>query len=107
MRSSHRYIVDATISGNISRENYAANLPSHLEKIEYLKEYTEKLTERTKGAIATVRVLKNDSQGPISYIRKTLIEHKEPSKFEMLKEEQLRILEEQISTVRNESKKQI
>ena len=106
MRSSHRYIVDATISGNISHENYAANLPTHLEKIEYLKAFTEKLIVKTKGAIATVRVLKNDSRSPIGFIRKTLIEHKEPSKFEILKEEQLQILDEQISTVKSESKKE-
>ena len=70
MRSSHRYIVDATISGNISYENYAANLPTHLEKIEYLKAFAEKRIDKTKEAIATIRVLKNDSLSPVDLFEK-------------------------------------
>ena len=108
MRSSHRFAVDASISGNMKPEVYkTVILPSNLKKIEYLKKFTGKLVVDTKDAISVVRVLKNDSRGLSSAIRRFLIEHKDPADFDNLKEQQLHILEDQIKDVRSKSRDEI
>ena len=108
MRSSHRFAVDASIGGSMNPEVYkTVILPSHLKKIEFLKKFTEKLVVDTKDAISVVRVLKNDNRGLSSAIRKFLLEHKDPTDFDDLKKQQLRILEDQITSVRSKSRDEI
>ena len=108
MRSSHRFAVDSSISGNMEYKVYKTNfLPSHLKRIEYLKKCNEKLVVDTKDAISVVRVLKNDNRGLSSAIRRFLIEHKDPADFVNLKKQQLQVLEDQIKDVRRKSREEI
>ena len=108
MYSSHRFAVDAAASGNMKPEVYKTIvLPSHLKKVEFLRNYREKLEVDTKDSIAVVRVLKNDNRGLFSAILRFLIEQKDPADFDDLKKQQLRILEDQVKDVRSRSRDEI
>ena len=81
-RASHRYMVESFGNGNVTLDVYLSNMPTHLSKAKIVKQYANKLTQDTKETISAVRVLKKDSRGIGSFVRRNLIEHKEPYDFD-------------------------
>lgn len=100
MTTGYRTTVDMAVSGNIHMDDYFYNLPSHLEKSKLIKAFAEQGVQKTKEAIASIRVLINDNKNTFSRMRVALIIHENPEKFDSLKKQEMEILENQILEVK-------